>query len=869
MCQRSDRLKTCRHVLVSVVLLAVCLIDTVSRGDDVALWLESRGFNRLLIEHLESKLPTLDGEEQADEAMRLARLYAGLLLNPRDEEDRAWLEVRGSQLLEDIPSGQADDLRVELLNGRYLAAEDVAERHRLRLDDLGEVAKAIASLDDIASKLQVIRERTIKAVKSSARSVDRGTPYRATSRRQRLARQEQLLRRTEYLLAWTYAYRGWLGEDEQSAEQAVEMFALVLDLELNQIEPGQVSLDRRSEEAVAWAVLGMAFSRSMTRSSTTAMRWLDLLEIEQVPEAVSSVLPAWRLAILLEAAELSRVALLLDELEADGGVLPTTWWRLVAVHALEQETADARVIADRAIAALAARNALDHLYDLVERYDDTLASETGFAMAYARGVLKYKDAQDQTVDGRPLSPKARDAYRKAAAQLQEAMQEHDRDQWGDAMAGCASLLGWCYWHEGDLESSRDAFLQAAGEGLDAAHEEAFWMAIVSEDRRVAELAEDEGQNVLAELINEYMVRWPTGARAGALTVRRIEDAVPSLEAVEELTQLSPDDPAWDSAQLRAAQMLYALFTERSGSERSEAGSQYLTVALPLLAQDSEMATRDAAAAGRCMARARRVLEVALDKDVLRLVAAEAALNAVRDRDGYPMEVPEGFEAELEYRRLQIALTRDEIIDAERLGVELLQQSYDELWTRLAARAIFRYSLDRWNEAGPIDDVREDLRRISEWGGRILGEHTSLDSAIDAPGMLAVAANVARAGLSRWESSGDDELGNRVWVIYGSLLDRHPKNQQFLRGRALLSPAMGDADEAMRCWRVVLAGTAAGSEPWFEARSHQIQLLLGEDPERARQVLQQHRVLYPDWGPAPWGERMQRMFEQIEFGEGAP
>ena len=52
--------------------------------------------------------------------------------------------------------------------------------------------------------------------------------------------------------------------------------------------------------------------------------------------------------------------------------------------------------------------------------------------------------------------------------------------------------------------------------------------------------------MLAELINEYMVRWPTGARAGALTVRRIEDAVPSLEAVEELTQLSPDDPAWDS-----------------------------------------------------------------------------------------------------------------------------------------------------------------------------------------------------------------------------------------------------------------------------------------------------------------------------------
>ena len=869
MCLRIDAHSPLRNHLVIVVLAATCLLGSASRGDDVALWLESRGFSRLLIEHLESKLPELEGEEQVEGATRLARLYAELLLNPRDADDRAWLEARGGQLLDVIPSGQADDLRVELLNGRYLAAEDVAERHRLRLDDLGEVSKAIESLDDIAEQLQTIRERTLKMVKSTSRSVERGTPYRATSRRQRLARQEQLLRRTEYLLAWTLVYRAWLADDSRSAEEAQEMFALVLDLESNQIEPGQVSLDRRSEEAVAWAVLGMAFSRSMTRTPTTAMRWLDLLEVERVPEVVSDVLPAWRLAILLEADEMNRVSLLLDELTADGRVVPTAWWRLVAVQALERGTPEAQVIADRAIASLASRNALDHLYDLVERYGDTLAGESGFALAYARGVLEYKAAQDLTEDDQPPTPEAREIYRRAATLLEEAMREHDSEQWRDAMAGCASLLGWCRWYQGDMESARAAFLESAGDGLDLDNEEAFWMAVVSQDRQVREDSTADAQSILSELIAEYMRRWPSGVRAGTLTVRQIEEAAPSLEAVEQLMRLNPDDPAWGSAQLRAAQMLYVLFTERTGSDRAEAGSQYLTVALPLLTGDSDIATRDAAAAGRCMARARRVLEVALDKEMIRLVAAEAAFAAVEDRDAFPMAVPDGFEAELGYRRLQIALAREDVIEAERLGIELLQMAYDQLWTRLAARSIFRYSIDQWDVAESVDDVREDLRRISEWGGRILGEHPSLEAALESPGMLAVAANVARAGLARWELSGDPELGERVWVIYGNLLELHPKNQQFLRGRALLSPLMGEAEESMRCWRVLLAGTTSGSDSWFEARSHQVQLLMDQDPELARKVLEQHRVLYPNWGPSPWGDRMQSMHRRLEFGESAP
>jgi hypothetical protein len=849
-----------------VLLLAMALlwITPLAHGDEVAAWLESRGFTRLLAQHYEDQLPSLRGEDLTEGAQRLARLYAQLLLDAKDRTERTWLEARGQQLLKMIPAGEADDLRVELINGRYMVAEDIAERHRLRLDELGEVGGAIESLTGIIEELELIRSRTAAAVKSSFRSVDRGTRFRATSRRQRLSRQSQLLHRTEYLLAWSLAYRAWLADDTADAAAAETLFAKILELESGNVVPENVSVDRRSEDSVAWSVLGMAFCRSMTRSTTTAMQWFNLLEVQQVPESVAQVLPAWRLAVLLEAMDLDRVELLLDELGADGGVVSTSWWRLVAVYALERLSASgARELADRAIAALASRNALDHLYDLVERYGETLAGDEGFALAYARGVLEYKTAQDLAGDTEgQISDEARASYRAAGVLLERAMAEQDRTRWSEALAGCARLLGWCRWHAESFASSRDAFLLSAGEGIDPTQEESFWMAIVCQDRLVREGADGEAGPLLSALMDEYMRRWPNGTRAGTLAVRRVDEIEPSFEAVDTLEQVRTDDPAWHDAQQRASQMLYSLFSNGSRSDRLKAGTRYLVIALPLLSEDSNLAISDAAAAGRCLARSRRVLEVALDEQLLRLVAAEAALASVQRRSQFPMEVPEGFEQELVYRQLQIMLAREDIETAERLALGLFDEDGAGLWSRLAARAIFRQAIDHWNAAEAGEDSRGSIRRVSEWGTRILEEQSTLAEVLDSPGMMAVASNVARAGLVRWEGSGDATLGRATLELYGLLLSLHPRNQQFLRGCALLSAAFDDEMESVRCWRVLLSGTTAGSASWFEARTHQVELLAVLDPERARLVLQQHHVLYPHWGPAPWGQRIRAVQESL-------
>ncbi|HBZ97846.1 MAG TPA: hypothetical protein DEO57_08370 [Phycisphaerales bacterium] len=70
-------------------------------------------------------------------------------------------------------------------------------------------------------------------------------------------------------------------------------------------------------------------------------------------------------------------------------------------------------------------------------------------------------------------------------------------------------------------------------------------------------------------------------------------------------------------------------------------------------------------------------------------------------------------------------------------------------------------------------------------------------------------------------------------------------------------------EGVRCWRLLVSGTASGSDSWFEARVNLLELLEELDPEHARSVLQQHLVLFPDWGPEPWGSRLRATQRRLD------
>ena len=856
MCQRSSRW---------IVILLACFASGGVRADDVALFLEDRGFDRLLVMHLEEQLDGLSGEDRSDAARRLARLYAQQLMLAKDPVDRAYLEGRGLELIAGMPEDEVDDLRVELLNGRYLIVEDIAERHRLRLDELGETQRAIEMLDEILQELHRIRERTVELQRNKGPGISPMAPLRPTSRRSQMLRREQLLRRVDYLLGWSYYYRAWLSDDVLSAERAEDFFASLLELEPGSMSPQYVSRDLRSRELVAWSILGMAASRGMTQTAESSVsQWFDLLEDSNVPDSIREILPGWRLAVLLDNGRYEKASELLDSLASVQVAVPTSWWRLAAVHALDaDDSAWSRRLAGRAIAELASRNALNHLYDLVERYGDVLSDRTGFALSYARGVLLYQEAQSLADDaGADQAMRVAAAWQEAARQLEAAMSEPDADRWGTARVACGALLGWCLYLEGRIEAARDRFLWVLEQPDPERHEEALWMAIVCQDRLVR-LGDDEAlARTLQQLMDAYLERFPEGGRSGELIVRRTDLQKPSFEIVDALLRVDEQDPAWDRAQQQAARMLYRLYSDAAGEEQLKGGSRYLAVAVPLLMDDLVRGRSDAVAAGRAIARSRRVLQVALDDRLLRLVAASSVLDECLTND-LVIDWPDGFVEELTFRRMQLALRQNRLRDAELAVDSLLETDADGLWTRRAVRELFRRSLADWKEAASVADRRDESRRLVRFGRLILGEYPTIAEAFAQSGMIAVASTVAAAELDIWMVSGDSESARQAWLLYGDLLAVHPRNQSFLRGRGLLAATQDERMEGVRCWRLLVSGTTSGSDSWFEARVNLLELLEELDPEHARSVLQQHLVLFPDWGPEPWGPRLRATQRRLD------
>ena len=50
-----------------------------------------------------------------------------------------------------------------------------------------------------------------------------------------------------------------------------------------------------------------------------------------------------------------------------------------------------------------------------------------------------------------------------------------------------------------------------------------------------------------------------------------------------------------------------------------------------------------------------------------------------------------------------------------------------------------------------------------------------------------------------------------------------------------------------------------------ARYESTRLLADEDPDAARDAIAQHAVLYPDFGPDPWGDRLRALDARLRGG----
>ena len=94
---------------------------------------------------------------------------------------------------------------------------------------------------------------------------------------------------------------------------------------------------------------------------------------------------------------------------------------------------------------------------------------------------------------------------------------------------------------------------------------------------------------------------------------------------------------------------------------------------------------------------------------------------------------------------------------------------------------------------------------------------------------------------------------------------HTPTSDLLRRLARNAEAGNEPILARQTWGRLAAALPPGDPAWYESRFESIRLLSEEDPDAARDAITQHAVLYPDYGPEPWGDRLRALDARLRGG----
>jgi hypothetical protein len=841
-------------------------VASLGRADDVASYLDRLGLFELLARHLEHRLVESPEAEHEEIVGQLADVYARLLEQPLDSGRQADLEARCRQLLAAAPLEQTDELRLALLRASYRAAETAAEKHRLRLIPVEEATALRETFGELTKQLGEVREQFDRKVDDATRRLNRSGGSESVLLAEQLERLERLRDQCTFLNAWSLYYWAWLGDHREGAKLAEPLFARLLRAETDSPLPGEISVDLRELEVVARSILGMALAKSISASAPTALEWLELLEAEGAYPPLQQELPAWRLAILVQHQQFGQVRELWNALHERDDPIPLPWIRIVAVAALEatDRKRDADELARLAMTELATRGELDQVLDLGNRYGLDALGEAGFAGQYVRAVQQYHHAREEHGDERPTtSAELISAYAAVVTRLRNAIGQPDAALYEGAATNARLLVAWCLYFQGKFLEARIAFEESLSNLPQDEAAEALWMAIVSLDRVVQADRKVAAAEDLNRLIDRFLSEFPSHEHAPALRLRRAASSEePSREAVAELLEIPPNSEVYVTSRLQAASMLYRLFREAPAAQQAELGNQYLTVAVPLLASHTEtLSPTGPMTVPLFVVHCRYILDAALRPDVQRIVAAHQALgwlDALKDNPevNWPTLKPE-----IEFRRVQERMFSDDEAAAERIADELHAAHPDSAWSRQAQRVMFKAAYDRWRAAPESSVDVKLLDRVVHFGSRII-EEASESETPSARDRMSYMLAVAEAQMQRWRASGSMDRAADAKRLFESLLAQQPRDAGLLRAVAELSQALDQLDRAADCWRMLAAGADPMSELFYEAKFNLIQVLSKTDPSRAREVMAQHRQLYPDYGPDPWGPRLRALDDRL-------
>jgi len=824
----------------------------------VERYLQDHGLISLLAAQLQDRLTGAEDESRSRVAQKLARVYAAMLEREERVAERDRIERESRSLLSRISPADAVDLQLTLLRAAYAQAERTAERWLLRLATTDERDEAAKSLSILARKLAMIADaaaRRIAALEQQEGAMDGALARRLADR---LAIERRRSSMAQYLAGWARAYIALLTGSRQAAADGLTSLASVLAPGGQaDVAPDAVALRMLRFEHVARAAIAAALCHAALGDGAEALQWLDLVDrASETAAPVRAELLARRLETLALLSRWSEFTQIVRETRE----LSPTQARLAATLALAHAATSSDPAAHRAAAVAVSRLTRDgfvaHALDLATIFGVDALPARGFVALYVRGVAAYRDAQAL---GAHDANKARSRFFEAEKSISAALDASDAPRFAPvayaaAMTAGAAVLRAAKSPEEHARAA-DWFERAVSAAPDHDGQgEAMWGAI-------AALAAGGDPARRASLITKFLAEFTGHARFAAVALANAQlEGVDPVDAAETLLRVGAADALSRAARARAADLLFLAMRAARGSERAALAGRYLDAARPLLVADAVAAgKRDAVAASRAFARARRSLEAAMVFSPIRLDAAENALEIVDELLGAGIIGAGAAQDELDERRVRVLVARGALDDAAQIVSLIRSRMTDETipnaWTQSASVALAIGVIDAWRSAqqqGNAALLRKAQRRVVDHAAPVAFEGAG---AIEDRLREALVPAVAEAAYALWEAAHDSDALDVATRANDMALAHSPGDRDALRRRGVLAQEQGDFAAALDAWRTLSAGLQQGTDGWFEARVGVIRALVNLDKNRARRTLAQHVAMYPSFGSAPWGAQL--------------
>lgn len=860
-------------------------------------YLKERGLNALLIVHLIDRMQASEGDERQRLAERLGELYGDALETATSDEAREHWQSESQKLLAVVPEAESFSLRLRLAKVAYLRAEDAAERHRMRLAEDSQLAQAKETIRASAVTFLDIGRGVNRVVEALERREASGLDEDPTKLRETLAKMVSLRSIAMYYAGWACYYDAFLTGQASRIEDSLRAFGWLLNASGGrEASTTRVQASMFKFDHVSRAAIGCALAEGLRGHTQDAERWLELVELaEETSKEVRAQIGPRRLTILGAAkrwADLAIAAKALRNNEGANGMLQPAEAQLVAVLTLEAIHAGdvprvaqdvVRQQSDQAISDLIRQGRVSAVLALAKRYGLGSLSGEGFIVSYIRGLLAYDkarvahEASGEKSEEPTTRPEIANAYREAARALDAARADADAARFKEERAGATFMTGLALYYAGELVAASGKLEEAASEAAGTPRaQEALWQSVVAIDRAL-EAGDATLRAKRDQLAQLYIKSYPRGDRAARLLVRIKDSAgLDPEQAVRLLLSVERESPLFEAARREASSVLYRMVRASEGAAKDAAVLRYAEVAFSLLEADQRRAVQAtgadrAQAAADAVNRARQMLDALLSlssPDADRAARVFKMLDELHAAVGLDLS---GVADELTYRRLEIAIARNDQ-PAIQTHLEALHKAGREggaggKFSSLADRRLYRDAARDWQRL-PGDEAA--ARRVVDLGARVIKSLGSSPEVLANPSAAGVHATVAAAAMFVWSRTKDRTMLDLEGAIDKALLASTPATASLLRRHAQGSEARGEAEAALDAWRRLMAGLPETDAGWFEARYESLRLLSVSDPAKARQALDQHKIMHPTLGPEPWGEKLRELDRSVPAASpGAP